>query len=355
MNTQAQISFYVDVMLAETLLGDGLSKNAQVGGLVSGLVDKVKHYFSNNVDTDNPTHSILNMLAPGAIVSLFSTMGLGWLGWLIGLAVRVFHIDVMAILGSIWEKLKSVLQNGRKTTSEEVHNIVTSSVQDHVQPATPEEAEQAGQQADHQSQPADDMKSAAMMLRQAKLIRLAMEDFKQRTINKQAAPGGWFSAFSGKKAATGNILGRVLSLFFRVALASAGLMVAGDAINAFIGKPSALNDTIQHGHPVSEPGGGGTTPTPAGSSEPWSVSATNTPEGISSMLIQFAKDVYPGMIDGQESRVQILPAFQAILENIAWYNHGSAGGPVVFMPKMFTSKKQLVDYFMHDFQKSPGA
>lgn len=355
MNTHAQISFYVDVMLAETLLGDGLSKNAQTAGLVSSLVDKVKHYFSNNVDPENPTHSILNMLAPGAIVTIFGTMGLGWLGWLIGLAVRVFHIDVMAILGSIWDKLKSTLEGGRKTTSAEVHNIVTSAMQEHVTPATPEEAEQAGQQADHQSQPADDMKSAAMMLRQAKLIRLAMEDFKRRTLNKQAASGGWFSAFSGKKAATGSILGRVLSLFFRVAIASAGLMVAGDAINAFIGKPSALNDTMQHGHPVSEPGSPSPSGTPPTSAEPWSVSANNTPEGISSMLVQFAKDVYPGMIDGQESRVQNLPAFQAVSDNIAWYNHGSAGGPVVFMPKMFSSKKQLVDYFMHDFQKSPGA
>jgi hypothetical protein len=245
----------------------------------------------------------------------------------------------MAILSSIWDKLKSAIGDGKKTTSQDVHNIVSGSVQEHMSPATKEEAEQSGQQTDQQ--PANDKQAT---IRYAKLLRLAMEDFKRITLNKYAVSGGLFSIFSNKKAATGNILTRVLSLFFRVALASAGLMVAGDAINLMLGRPNAFNNTVQNGHPVAKPAENG-------SGEPWTVSTQNTPEGINNMLIQFVKDTYPGVIDGQESVVQNLPAFQAVSENIAWYNHGSAGGPVVFLPKMFISKKQLVDHFMGDFHK----
>lgn len=362
-NIKAEISLYTDLMLVEALVGNGVYKTAQQGGLVHSLIEKVKHYFINNVDENDPTGSFLNLVAPGAIASVFSALGLGWLGMLIGLAMRVFHIDVKGILSTIWNELRGELSKG-KTTSEKVNEIVTGAVQQYTQPATEEEAEQAGQQQE-QAQ-ADDHVSVAMQLRYAKLYRLAMEAYTPAFI-KGAAPSGWFSAFSRRKATHSTLLGKVLSIFFRVALASAGLMVAGDIINAVLGRPSALTDTVQHGNPTEESLAPATQlPTshqtklqvnpsyhPETHSGSWTVNITNNPGSIAAMLTQFAKDVYAGL-DGHESDIQSAPAFQGVVDNIAWYNHTASGGPVVYIPHVFPNKKALVDTFIDDVAAKVG-
>ena len=311
-------------MLAEALIGEGLSKQAQEGGLVSGLVDKIKDYVGAHIDPTSPTSSLLNILAPGVVGTALSAMGLGWFGWLISLAMDMFHVDVASILSSIWSKLKGTLSDDKKTTSQEVHSIVESSIQEHV--------------SSQDTQPAhDDLKSSAAMLRHAKLMRLAMEGYAN-PINK----------FAIGKGATVTILGRVLSLFFRVAIAAAGLMVAGDVVNKMIGAPNALDGTLQHGQPTQ-------TSQETSNKSSLAFNATNTSEGITAMLLDFAKEQYPNQTSGQEEEIQNLPSFKRLVDTLAWYNHTSVGGPVVFIPKVVSSKSQLVDYFMHDFQKKPSA
>lgn len=364
MKRNAEIDFYTDLLIAETLIGEGLSKTAQ-GGIVNSLIDRVKQYFSNNVNENDPVGSFLDIIAPGAIAGVFSALGFRWLGLLIGLAMRVFHIDVKGILSTIWDRLRSELSTSGKTTSAKVNQIVTDAVQQHTQPATQEEAEEAGVQQDQQ-QPADDHVSVAMQLRHAKLFRMAMETYRPAFM-KGAAPPGWFSAFSQRKATHSNLLGKVLSIFFRVAIASAGLMVAGDAINAFLGRPSAFTGTMQHGKPVEEtsmpvaqlPTSKQTTlklnPSyqPETHSSPWTVDIPNNPSSIAAMLVQFAKDVYAGL-DGHEADIQSSPAFQGVVDNIAWYNHTAAGGPIVYIPHVFPSKKALVDTFIDDVAAKIG-
>lgn len=354
MSTNNEISLYVDLMIAEALLGDdSLSKTAQASGIASSMVDKIRHYVGNNIDPDDKAGSLLNLIVPGVLPTLFGSIGLGWLGWLLGLAFRFFHIDVSGILKSIWGKLKEMLSDGKQTTSQQVDAVVQSSVQEHLSPATQEEADRAAELTK-----ADDgaVKSVAMQLREAKLLRLALEEYKKITLEKKAAPA-WFTAYSQKKSATGSLLGKILSLFFRVAIASAGLMVAGDVLSKLVGRPSALDDTVQKGKPVSDSvSSGGSIPTTSGA--PWIVSATNSPSGISTMLQQFAKELYPGILDGKEGVLENDPTFRTLVDTIAWYNHASSGGPIVYIPKMFSSKKQLVDSFMNDVMaktKAPGA
>jgi hypothetical protein len=358
MKNNSEISFYVDTMIVETLLTDQvLSKTAQ-SGVLSQLVEKVKGYVGSHIDPNDKSGSLLNILAPGAISVTFSALGLPWLGILFGLAMRVLNIDVKGILKSIWDKLKSSLGNDKQISSSEVDNIVNSSVQEHSSPATQEEADKAAQLMQQKT---------SSLLRDAKLLKLAMIEFDNIEFNKTAAPSSFLSAYSAKKASTTSLLSKVLSWIFKVSIASAGLMVAGDVINKFLGRPNALDGTIQNGKEVEQ------SQTPlytskqtkfkintnyvnenknAGNSN-WVENVSNDKQSVESMLVNFAKQVYQGL-DGLESIIRSSPAFQVIADRIAFYNQTSAGDAMVFIPKYFTSKKQIVDMFIDDVaEKAP--
>lgn len=355
--THSDIKFYVDMMIVEALLSsEGLSKKAQ-GGAVSDLTGKVDNYFSNHIDPNDKTKSVLNLLAPGIIFTTLRMIGLPW--WftvLLSIATSVFHIDVVGILTSIYHKVESALGVGQPLSSAQVDEMVSSSVQEHTKPASQEEADDAAKTLQS--------KSYSQAIREAKLLKLALIDH-ERLVKEGAPVSSFFSRYSVKKSATSSILSKVFSWIFRVALASAGFMVAGDVVNKLVHRPNALDDTIQKGKPVATP----TTTAPSipavvskqtkfpinpsyheenmNASSNWVVDAPNTQEGIESMLLGFAKDVYQGL-DGQESNIRNSAGFQAAVDAIAWYNHTSAGGPIVAIPKMFTSKKKIVDHFIDD-------
>lgn len=355
MTTSNQISFYVDTMIVETLLSDpGLSKTAQAQNILSDIAGKVSHYFENHIRPDDKAGSLLDLFAPGLVWVTLRAIGLPW--WfttLLSLAMDVFHIDVRKIMSSIYSKLKSLLSGNKEVSSSQIDSIVSSSVQENASPATQEEADQVEQMIS---------KSYSVRLREAKLLKLAMIEYHKMKSEGQAK-SKFFSLFSNRKAGTVSSLTSVLSWIIKIALASAGLLVAGDVVNKFLGRPNALDNTIQKGKPVEKQ----ETVAPVvvskqtkfplnpayheenlnSAASPWIENVTNNKESIEEMLVNFAKEVYQGL-DGHEADIKASPRFQSIADSIVWYNHTSAGGPIVFIPKMFTSKKRLVDYFIDD-------
>lgn len=121
--------------------------------------------------------------------------------------MQVFHVDVNSILKTIYDSLKSYITGNQKLTSENVDSIVKSSVDQHA----PEQETKLSSQ-----------------LRYISLLKLAVNESK---FNKNAGP---FDLLRARKAPT-SLLTTVLSWFFKIALASAGFMVAGDVINKFLG------------------------------------------------------------------------------------------------------------------------
>jgi hypothetical protein len=359
--TNSEISLYVDTMIVETLLGDGsLSKTAQASGFISQLIDKVKSYVGNNINQSDKVGSALNILAPGALSIAFRAMGLGWLGLLLGLAMRIFHIDVAGMLRNIWEKVKSALGDGKQMSSAEVDSIVSGVAADHNTPATEQEANQAERLLQTQS----------VTLRDAQMLRFAMVQYDKLNsgLIKEA---GFFDLFSSHKSKTTSLLGVVFGWVFKIVLASAGLMVAGDVVNKFIGMPSALDGTVRDGKPVAN----APAPVAAGPihvatqtkfkiqpgyhdehkniGDSWVESISNDVPSIENMLITFAKQVYQGL-DQMDSVIRATPGFQVLRDRIAFYNRASSGGPMVFLPKYLTSKKQIVDAFIDDVaEKAP--
>jgi hypothetical protein len=77
---------------------------------------------------------------------------------------------------------------------------------------------------------------------------------------------------------------------------------------------------------------------------------TNNPQNIESILLQFAKDTYDGL-DGKESIITATPGFQAIKNRIIWFNSDHPNSTIITIPPEYTSKKQIVDYFIDEVAK----
>jgi hypothetical protein len=361
MKSSHGVSFYVDLMIVECLLSDErFVKNAQGSSIVSELTSAVKTYVGNTLKKDDITGSLLDILAPGAISVILGALGFKWLGLLVGLAMRVFHVDVRSMWKSIHDKIKDLLGSGNQVSSSQIDNAVQSAVQEHTQPATQQEADEAAKILG--------VTSSEQLLQQARMLKLAMIEYeamaKRGQLSKQAQLSSFLSMFSLRKANTTSLLGKVIGLIFKIAIASAGLMVAGDVVNKLLDRPNALDGSYQKGKPVGEsavsaPPAPTTTQTKFkvkssykdtiknSSSVDWVESVRNDKSSIEQMVVDFAKEVYDGL-DKLDSVIRGTAGFQAIVDKIVFHNQSSAGNSLVFIPKIFASKKRLVDYFIDD-------
>ena len=362
--SNSKISFYVDCLIVEAILSDDLVKNAEPG-VVSQLIDKVKEYFSAHVNPQDKAGSVLNMIAPGAIAMTLGALGFGWLGTLIGLAMNIFHIDVGGILTSIYGKLKGLLSGG-STTSSKIEAAVKESVDSHVTEPTEAEAIEAEKKLKE--------KSASMRIREAKLIKLAMIDYRQNKLTKEAGLlAGFLDIFSGRKSKIGSTLAQIFGWIFKVAFASAGLLVAGDVVNGMLGRSSALTGTMHAGKPDDMPEQTEkeiVTPTVRATqtkfklnpgyheennnvgNDYWDEVIMADENSITQMLIRFANEVYGGL-QGASSLITSSGKLKSLLSEFRHTNRDSWGSNVVIIPRKYHSKRQLVDVFIDEVaQKS---
>ena len=349
-SNKSELNFYVDSIIIETILKDEKFIKQAEGSLVTSLIDKVKNYVSNNIDSNDKVGSLMNILGPGAISVAFSSMGLSWLGILIGLSMRVFNIDVKSIISSIWDKLKNVTSGDKQISSSQIDSFVQDAVKSHYKPATLEEAE---------SVKTIETKSFSQLIRDARIIKLTMINYDEEVFRKEA---GFFEIFNDRKSKTASILIRVLSWIFKIAFASAGLLVAGDVINKFLGRPNAIdgtnfdkkNKSLESDKPINVSkqkkyhvkSGYVVEKYNLGESN-WTENILNNPTAIEKMLIDFTHDVYDGL-NNKDNLIINSPSFKVVKDRIVWYNHTSLGSPIIWIPKYFSSKKQIVDYFIDD-------
>lgn len=356
-----EISFYVDTLLVERALAE--SHFYKKAGFISDLLSRVKEYFGSKIDPNNPAASVLDELAPGALWMLFRSLGIGKWGMLLGLLMNVFHVDVYGILQSLYGKVKEMVGSGKKVSSSQIDQAVNSTVQEHSSQSSPEEAQEGFEQYQKMkpAQADDHVYSSLELMHDAKMISLAMIQYEKENLRLTTAANrsGFLSGYSVTKAKGSNLLGKIFGWIIKIALASAGLMVAGDIVNKFLGRPNSLDGTYHPGQTESEtssaPEGPISTqtkyPLKNDSPLPSSLPIVNNSENISNMIIQFAKDVYSGL-DGKEDLIKSTPGFQMINEKISWYNQRNEGSSLTFIPPVFHSKKQLVDYFIDDVAKA---
>jgi len=356
MRSNSEISFYVDTMIVEALLSNPELHKTADSGFFSSLVSSVQNYVTNQIDPSDAVGSILEILAPGVISVTFSAFGFPLLGTLIGFAIRFFNIDVKGMWSSMWQKLKQLLGGSQQISSSEIDRIVNTVVDEHNVPATPEEAANAQRIIDQK-------KTSSQQLREAKLFKLAMIEFSNQNV-KNAAPSAqsFMDLFSARKPKATGFLGKVFGWILKVALASAGLMLASDVVSKFLGRPGGFDkqkgklptQTPAPAAPVHIPTQTKFKVSPGYSDahknapgNPWVETIQNNKSSIENMLVGFAKQVYQGL-DGLESIIIGTPGAQVIADRIAFYNHTSEGDNLVYLPTYFTSKKQIVDMFIDD-------
>lgn len=348
MATSGEISFYVDTLLVETALAEPhFYKKA---GFIADALSRIKEYLSSKIDRDHPVASVLNLLAPAAISMLFSSMGFGKFGLLLGFLTTVFHVDVAGMIKSLYEKVKEMISGGQKVTSGQVDQSVTETIREHLTPSTTQEAEEGYQtmQQKHQPSLADDGKvySSLELMHTAKMVSLALIEYERQNmrLTKEADKSSFLRSFSGTKAQGTSLLGKILGWIFKFVLTAAGLITVGAIVEHFTGQqsgepaeaaPSGPVSTQTKYHPLSN----GTVPN--------QVPIPNTPQNIEDMLIQFAKDTYSGL-DGKEALIKSTPGFQYVKEKIAWQNVYNPGSRTIIIPPIFSSKKQMVDYFIDE-------
>jgi hypothetical protein len=330
------------------LQNHSLIKIAQEGGPLTELINKVKDYFGQHIDPNDPVSSLLGILTPGLI---FSFLGYGWLGGLIGLAINVFHVDVKGIISSIINKIKGLITGNKPTNSEKVDEIVASSVQEFDKPIS-ETSNDTSVMEDTLNKLLKST-STVQLSKDIRLVKLA--------IVQPIKTAKWGGGLAARQKTTMTLLAKVLGWIFKVILASAGLLVAGDVVNKFVGRPNAFDGGLKDGKPIAA------TPVPLVTSKQtkfpkqsnyieeqfnsgdtnWVESVANNDPSITAMLIQFAKDVYNGL-EGYENIIRTSPAFEIIKNRIITYNRTTPGQTMVFIPKYFKSKKKIVDLFIDD-------
>lgn len=374
MISNSKVSFCVDTLLVETVLSE--PKFYKRAGFVSDLLTKVKDYFGAHLNENSTTSSVINALAPGALWMMFSALGIGKWGFLLGLLMNIFHIDVSGMLESLWEKVKEMVGDGKKVSSAQVDAAAESTAREFSQPGSQQEAEQGYQklqQQQSQTQLADDHKvySSLELMHDAKIISLALIEYENQymRLTKEAGWTDFLKGYSGTKAKGTSLLSTVFGWIIKIALASAGLMVLGDVVNEIFGRPSALSGTYKPERDDYNPLGPSKPSAPSASAPaarvstqtkfpfkgdapiPISVSVPNNPGNIENLIVQFTKDTYSGL-DGKENIIRNSPFFQDVKYDIEWFNIHNPGTSVIFMPRKYPTKKQLVDNFIDDVAKS---
>lgn len=362
--TSSEISLYVDAMIIDAIVEEpSIIKEAGASEVIMSLVGKVRDYIASKIRPDHKAEDLLNLLAPGVISTVFSIFGKTWIGILFGLATSVFKINIGGIVLSLYNTVKSLISGGKQTTSSEVDSAVADAVKSNAQPLSSEDEAKAIQTLEqNKNSTASDV---GRRLRDARAVKLAMVTYRDNQENIHKVAG--LLSFGGLQ---GKIIGILITLFgyvFKIALSAAGFMVAGDVINSYVGKAQGLlpsfTGTSTSSPPISPPVTSTQTRFKLNPSykdirhntgdATWAEGFMNTTEGISDMLVQFTKEVYVGLNDLGDF-IKSMPTFKSLVNGIETFNSSAAGSSVVFIPRGYTTKKQLVDLFIDDVaEKAP--
>jgi hypothetical protein len=337
--SNTEIDLCLDLMILESFLDNNkIIKNAD-SSIKSDLVHKITNHFSENLNPNDKAGSLLNLLAPTAVTLALKALGFGKIGWLIGIAMSVFNIDISKILSSVFTSIKPSIESGTKLSSEQIDNIVSQNVYANYKPLSAEEEQQAEREL---------QKSSSIKLRDAKLLKIAIDKniFKEASIVSMFAP----KLLSALKT--------IISTFFKIGLASAGLIVAGDVVNRFLARPQINQPTTTSDSYQSSQNIHTSVQTKFKLNPSYNVSEMFSPRdriqkyinnknGISQMIVDFALDVYQNL-EGLENEIRSTKGFNDIVFNIELFNNRASGDPIVIIPNIYSSKKQIVDQFIDE-------
>jgi hypothetical protein len=336
-----KLHFFQESLIIETLIIEpNLIKNAQeVGSHVSSLIEGVKNYASAHIDENDKLGSALNILGPGILFAL----GFRWLSLIFGIATQVFHVDIGSIFAKAVSAIKDMISSNGQVSSSQVDSTVKAAT----------DAEFGTSSSSMES-------GASLSLKDAKLYKLALISFiSQNDVSNDFSivrTADIIPAFLKGKASS--VIGIILSWIFKVVLASAGFMIAGDIINHLIGRPNVFDGTLQGGHEVpkteEEQSSSNAAPkinlkvSPSYDEESYNISdiwiEPISPNHIGDEIVDWAKQIYPDLAN-EESEIRSSIGFNKVVSMIQKYNVNK-NEDMTYIPKVFSSKKNIVDLFV---------
>lgn len=324
----SEIQLYVDAFIIATAFSDKpLTKEAE-GSMVPELISALKSYLSDKIDPNDKVGSVTKLLIPGAIYMIFKSLNMRGIGILLNLAVKIFKIDVPGILESILSEVKSLISGGKKTDSDSIDRVVNSSFAA-IPAATQQDAEAFLQS-----------KSFKSNLRDAQLFKLAT--------TKNAGIVDFVAKFIFGKKTNGVLLSKAISWILKAILAAGGFMVAGDAMDALMGrsdKPETASTSTKKNSFKQNPSYNNVALN--SSSAMWIEDGAPTQDNIKNMVLNWTEEVYPAT-KNLSSKVLSSAAFQTVVNTIEDYNEVNKKENHTFIPKAFSTKKQAVDVFIDD-------
>jgi len=355
MKKYSSLQFYQETLIIQAAFGDAILMKQAEEGIVDSLISAVKSYMSGHVDENDKVGSAINILSPGIVMVMLRSLGLGWLGFIAGLAMEIFHVDVKSLIQSALSKLIGPLKAGEKLTPEQIKSAVDGTF-------NPEANKEPSKEEVEQFQ------TKGFTVREALLYKTAMtEAVIEYKLTKNA---GIFDLFSGGKRGTISLLGSAVKWIFITVLASLGLMVGGDVANMVLGRPSALTGTLQGGKPTELPQSEQVATSvskqnkfPISSSydkrvlnsgsTTWTETGAPTDSNIRNMALNWMKEVYDG-VSQYENLASNTIGFRNVVQEIVDHNSGNASGKITYIPRMFTTKKNAVDIFIDEVANKSG-
>jgi hypothetical protein len=331
-----------DVLILEALMSDRMLVKLGQAGPMSSILGKMKDYVVDHIKKDG----IVNILAPATLGAL----GHPVLAIILTIAEEWFGLNLDKIFGEIANEVKSLISSGAKTTSSAVENMVHGVVMSNI-----------GQQPTQQDLDKV-LHKHSMTLEEAKLYNIAIIGMTSQ-IKKHALGGVDLLRFIGLQSTTARALSLVIGWLVKVVLWAAGFMVAGDAIHAIMGGGEKSETSTSETSEQPED----TIPTSTSTQTAFKENPNFNdikmnmgerwiepvpPNRIADDIVQWVKAIYPDTKD-MDAEIRNTTGFQQIVKMISDYNRTNTTD-ITFMPKAFSSKKDVVDRFIDEVaQKAP--
>ena len=301
---------------------------------LESIKSTVNDIFSSK-DSDKDKDSFLNSIAPGLFFTLLKRpLGTPVAG-LVSLLMAIFKVDVEGIIESAWNSIKSIISSKGNISENEVKTIVDTSIKSNVQDASEQDFNSFLK------------RKATISIKDAKIIKVAIEEHQKYGFSKTAGFLEKFNLFKSSKSKATSIFGSVLSTVLTTALASAGFIVAGSFVRDILdiesdSSKSAPTKSSQKHFPIN----------PNYVEEQkntkktyWAFEISPSKSEIENLLIEFANEVYLNL-ENKSNLIKSTQTFQNLVNLIRSHNITNVSGGITFIPKDYHSKRELVDVFI---------
>lgn len=335
-NKNYKLQLYTDAMIIQAAFGDKIFIKSAASGLVAELMSSVKNYVSGKIDQNDKVGSVIDLIAPSAMIAMFGSLNLKIISFLFALAMRVFNIDTSSILSNISSGVKGLISGDKLADPASVDNIVNSAFS-----SVPKGSEQEAKSFLKINTSSNNFN---MELRKAQLLKIALIKYNDDVLTKNAGITDFITKFIVGKGTVVTFLSKAIGWAIKTILISAGLMVGADAISKLIDNKPKDNKENNNAFKVSPSYSNRVLNS---SSSMWVENGSPTESNIKNMLLNWTKEVYPETKDFV-NQILSSAAFQVVVEAIEDYNISSKSGNMIFIPKMYTTKKSAVDIFIDD-------